>query len=312
MILSTVMPSKHLTAPVAGLLAVALAATATTPATAQEFGVYTKVFNIAGAKDEAPPEVIVRSLTLFRSGKAYDTIHSAGEVTVFEPNRRRFVIINGPRRLATEVGFDEITRALKKAETTTREYVVELKRKGDPKSLAAAAPLLGQLNPDFSERFDPGSSTLLLSGRGFRYRVNCTNAPDTTSIDRVAFDAARRRYLEYTDWTAKLIDVSPEGYAMNLCDRIIRARYRESRTDPTLIEPGRIYEYTINVGVTGNVFLKGHQIRVEISSSNFPRFDRNPNTGHAFGQTAEMRPARQVVHHSRDYPSRIRLPVIPS
>ena len=204
MILSTVMPSKHLTAPVAGLLAVALAATATTPATAQEFGVYTKVFNIAGAKDKAPPEVIVRSLTLFRSGKAYDTIHSAGEVTVFEPNRRRFVIINGPRRLATEVGFDEITRALKKAETTTREYVVELKRKGDPKSLAAAAPLLGQLNPDFSERFDPGSSTLLLSGRGFRYRVNCTNAPDTTSIDRVAFDAARRRYLEYTDWTAKL------------------------------------------------------------------------------------------------------------
>ena len=203
MILSTAMPSRPLAAPVAGLIAVALVATTTT-ATAQEFGVYTKVFNIAGAKDEAPPEVIVRSLTLFRSGKAYDTIHSAGEVTVFEPNRRRFVIINGPRRLATEVGFDEITRALKKAETTTREYVVELKRKGDPKSLAAAAPLLGQLNPDFSERFDPGSSTLMLSGRGFRYRVNCTNEPDTTSIDRPAFDAARRRYLEYTDWTAML------------------------------------------------------------------------------------------------------------
>ena len=204
MILSTTMPPKPSTAPVVRLLALALVAVAATPVTAQEFGVYTKVFNIAGAKDKAPPEVIVRSLTLFRSGKAYDTIHSAGEVTVFEPNRRRFVIINGPRRLATEVGFDEIKSALKKAETTTREYVVELRRKGDPKSLAAASPLLGQLDPDFSEQFDSGSSTLQLSGRGFRYRVNCTNAPDTNSIDRLAFDAARRRYLEYTDWTAKL------------------------------------------------------------------------------------------------------------
>ena len=115
-----------------------------------------------------------------------------------------------------------------------------------------------------------------------------------------------------TDWTAKLVDVSPGGYAMNLCDGIQRARYRESRADPTLIEPGRVYEYTIDVGVTGNVFRKGHRIRVDISSSNFPRFDRNPNTGHAVGQDAEMQPARQTIHHSREYPSRILLPVIPA
>ena len=115
-----------------------------------------------------------------------------------------------------------------------------------------------------------------------------------------------------TDWTAKLVDVSPTGYAMNLCDGIIRARYRESRTDPTLIEPGKVYEYTIDVGATGNVFRKGHQIRIEISSSNFPRFDRNLNTGGPFGKDAEMRPARQTVYHSRAYPSGIRLPVIPS
>ena len=173
-------------------------------ATAQEFGVYTKVFNIAGSRDKTDPEIIVRSLTLFRSGKAYDTIHSAGEVTIFEPARRRFVIVNGPRRLATEVSFKEIENSLKKAEIATREYIAELKQKGDTKSLAAATPLLGQLEPAFSEQFDPTSTTLLLPGRGFRYRVSCTRTPRTASIDRLAFIAARQRYLEYADWTARL------------------------------------------------------------------------------------------------------------
>jgi hypothetical protein len=114
-----------------------------------------------------------------------------------------------------------------------------------------------------------------------------------------------------TDWTAKLVDVSETGYAMNLCDGILRARYRESLSDPTLIEPGTVYEYTIEVGVTANVFRQGHRIRLEISSSNFPRFDRNLNTGHAFGVDADMRAARQTVYHSPEYPSRILLPVIP-
>ena len=115
-----------------------------------------------------------------------------------------------------------------------------------------------------------------------------------------------------TDWTAKLVDVWPTGYAMNLCDGIIRARYRDSFTDPQLLEPGEICEYEIDLGVTGNVFRQGHCIRIELSSSNFPRFDRNPNTGHAFGTDAEMRPARQTIYHTREYPSHILLPVIPS
>ena len=114
-----------------------------------------------------------------------------------------------------------------------------------------------------------------------------------------------------TDWTAKLVDVSPTGYAMNLCDGIIRARYRESFTDPTLLEPNTVYEYEIDVAVTGNVFQKGHCIRVEISSSNFPRFDRNPNTGNTLGIDAEMRSAQQTVYHTSQYPSHILLPVIP-
>jgi putative CocE/NonD family hydrolase len=114
-----------------------------------------------------------------------------------------------------------------------------------------------------------------------------------------------------TDWTAKLVDVAPSGYALNLCDGILRARYRDSFSEPTLIEPGEIYEYKIEVGVTGNVFRQGHRIRLDISSSNFPRFDRNPNTGHAIGVDADLRQARQTVYHSRQYPSRIVLPVIP-
>ena len=114
-----------------------------------------------------------------------------------------------------------------------------------------------------------------------------------------------------TDWTAKLVDVSPTGYAMNLCDGIVRARYRESRTTPALLEPNRVYEYEIEVGVTANVCRRGHSIRVEVSSSNFPRFDRNLNTGHELGLDAEMRTARQTVHHSQSYPSHILLPVIP-
>ena len=115
-----------------------------------------------------------------------------------------------------------------------------------------------------------------------------------------------------TDWTAKLVDVSPSGYAMNLCDGIIRARYRENRSEAKLLEPGTVYEYTIEVGVTGNVFKKGHRIRVDISSSNFPRFDRNPNTGNEYGIDAELRTAQQTVFHSKARPSHVLLPIIPT
>ena len=114
-----------------------------------------------------------------------------------------------------------------------------------------------------------------------------------------------------TDWTAKLVDVHPGGRPYNICDGIIRARYRESPDRPTPIEPGKTYRYEIDLWVTANVFLTGHKIRVEISSSNFPRFDRNPNTGHPFGADAELKKATQTVYHDADHPSHILLPIIP-
>jgi predicted acyl esterase len=114
-----------------------------------------------------------------------------------------------------------------------------------------------------------------------------------------------------TDFTAKLVDVEPGGGARNLTDGIIRARYRDSRSDPKLLTPGQVYEYTIDLGSTCNVFAAGHRIRLEISSSNFPRFDRNPNTGHDLFVDARTQPALQTVMHRAGAASYLTLPIIP-
>jgi uncharacterized protein len=113
-----------------------------------------------------------------------------------------------------------------------------------------------------------------------------------------------------TDFTAKLVDVLPDGTARNLTDGILRLRYRNSLERPELAQPGQIYQVTIDAGVTGNVFLKGHRIRVEISSSNFPRFDRNLNTGRGQGSSADFVKAANTVYHDREHPSALILPVV--
>ncbi|MFI0423462.1 CocE/NonD family hydrolase [Spongiactinospora sp. 9N601] len=113
-----------------------------------------------------------------------------------------------------------------------------------------------------------------------------------------------------TDWTAKLVDVGPCGYARNLADGIIRARYRDSTSEPRLLTPGEVVEYQIDLGATSNVFQPGHRIRLEVSSSNFPHFDRNPNTGELPGTSAEVTSALQSVHHAGPYLSRLILPVV--
>src|SRR5205823_2949714 len=82
-----------------------------------------------------------------------------------------------------------------------------------------------------------------------------------------------------TDFTGKLVDVAPDGFSQNLTEGILRARYRDSQEQPTFLNPGQIYKFAIDVWATSNVFRKGHRIRLEVSSSNFPRFDRNMNTG---------------------------------
>jgi hypothetical protein len=114
-----------------------------------------------------------------------------------------------------------------------------------------------------------------------------------------------------TDFTAKLVDVWPDGTAQNLTEGILRARFRESRTEAQPIEPGKVYEYKIDLWSTSNVFLKGHKIRVEVSSSNFPRFDRNLNTGKDAASSAEFVKATNTVYHDAEHPSALVLPVVP-
>ena len=114
-----------------------------------------------------------------------------------------------------------------------------------------------------------------------------------------------------TDFTAALVDVHPGGKAIHLCEGIVRTCFRDSYQEPIPIEPGQVYVYRIELWETSNLFRAGHCIRLEVSSSNFPRFDRNLNTGHPHGLDDEMQVARQRIYHDRVHPSHLILPVIP-
>ena len=115
-----------------------------------------------------------------------------------------------------------------------------------------------------------------------------------------------------TDFTAKLVDVHHAGLAINVAEGVIRARYRDSWSHPTLLEPGRRYEYQIDMGATGNMFRAGHRMRLEVSSSNFPAYDRNLNTGGPIGAEPReaARSATQQVFHDATNPSRLTLSVV--
>lgn len=113
-----------------------------------------------------------------------------------------------------------------------------------------------------------------------------------------------------TDFTGKLVDVGPDGFARNLTEGILRARYRESTSVSKPIVPGKVYQYEIDLWSTSNVFLKGHSIRVEVSSSNFPRFNRNLNTGSKDLTDSSMQSATNSVYHDAEDPSALVLPVV--
>ncbi len=120
-----------------------------------------------------------------------------------------------------------------------------------------------------------------------------------------------------TDITVKLIDVYPpnsdypDGYDMNVSDSILRLRYRDSRERAEFMQPGEVYRIEIPMYGTSNVFNTGHRIRLDISSSNFPRFDVNPNTGEPLGRNTHTQVAINTIHHDQEHPSHILLPIIP-
>jgi putative CocE/NonD family hydrolase len=137
-------------------------------------------------------------------------------------------------------------------------------------------------------------------------------AADLEVTGPVTLDLYAKTSAADTDFTAKLVDVAPDGSAYNLTEGILRARYREStKAAPKPITPDQIYEYKIDLWSTSNVFLKGHKIRLEVSSSNFPRFDRNLNTGKDPATDSEMVKATNTILHDSEHPSALMLPVVP-
>jgi len=113
-----------------------------------------------------------------------------------------------------------------------------------------------------------------------------------------------------TDFTAKLVDVWPDGFAQNLTEGIVRGRYRDSREQPQLMNPGQTYKISMDLWSTSNVFKKGHRLRLEVSSSNFPRFDRNLNTGEDSATGRKPVSATNTIYHDAEHPSALILPVV--
>lgn len=172
-------------------------------------------------------------------------------------------------------------------------------QRGDPRFLGAEGNLPLNSRPDvLSFQTEPLAEDLEVTGP-----IEVTLYASSSAVD--------------TDFTAKLLDIYPpsedypEGFALNLTDSIIRARYRNSSELAELMEPEKVYELRFPLYPTSNVFKAGHCIRLDISSSNFPRFDVNPNTGGPLGKELWVVVAHQSIYHDPDHPSHIRLPVIP-
>jgi hypothetical protein len=135
-------------------------------------------------------------------------------------------------------------------------------------------------------------------------------ANDVEVTGPVSFEFYAKSSAVDTDFTGKLVDVAPNGFAQNLTEGIIRARYRDSQEKPELLNPGQIYKLKLDLWATSNVFRKGHVLRLEVSSSNFPRFDRNPNSGTDANSAQQFIPATNTIYHDDQHPSALVLPIV--
>jgi uncharacterized protein len=136
-------------------------------------------------------------------------------------------------------------------------------------------------------------------------------AKDTEVTGPVSLDLYVSTSAVDTDFTGKLVDVSPDGFAQNLTEGILRMRYRNSQEKPELANAGETYHVTVDLWATSNVFLGGHKLRLEVSSSNFPRFDRNMNTGEEQARATRMNKATNVIYHDKAHPSALIVPIVP-
>ncbi len=136
-------------------------------------------------------------------------------------------------------------------------------------------------------------------------------AKDTEVTGPVSLDLYVSSSAVDTDFTGMLVDVWPNGFAQNLTSGILRLRYRNSQEKPELANPGETYHITVDLWATSNVFLAGHKLRLEVSSSNFPRFDRNLNTGEEQARATRMIKATNVIYHDKAHPSALIVPIVP-
>jgi len=116
---------------------------------------------------------------------------------------------------------------------------------------------------------------------------------------------------KHTDFTGKLLDVWPDGFAQRLTDSLVRTRFRNGGDKQELLTPDQIYSYQIDPWNTCELFHKGHSVRVEVSSSAFPKYGRNQNTGEALAKTSNMMIAKQTIYHDREHPSFVVIPIVP-
>jgi putative CocE/NonD family hydrolase len=194
--------------------------------------------------------------------------------------------------------------------TTQEDEDVYLYNPRRPVPTVGGAVLLSMLSPEMEQ--GPRDQRSVEA----REDVLCYSTPTleqplevTGPIELVLFVSSSARD---TDFTGKLVDVSPDGRAEILTDGILRARYRESFSQPKRLEPGQIYELHLDLWATSNLFKAGHRIRLEVSSSNFPRFDRNTNTGGTIETETEQEVVQAVnrVYHDATHPSHLLLPII--
>ena len=134
---------------------------------------------------------------------------------------------------------------------------------------------------------------------------------ETEVTGPISLDLFASTSAQDTDFTGKLVDVWPDGFAQNLTEGILRLRYRDSREKPDPAKPGEIYHLTLDLWATSNVFLPGHRVRLEISSSNFPRFARNLNTGEDAATGTRVTTATNTIYHDKEHPSALVLPMVP-
>jgi putative CocE/NonD family hydrolase len=164
-------------------------------------------------------------------------------------------------------------------------------------------PLPTGVGPQDQRSAEARSDVLVFSSPAFTQNTEVTGP---ISLDLYVSSSAVD-----TDFTGKVVDVWPNGFAQNLTEGILRLRYRNSPERPELGNPGEIYHITVDLWATSNVFLRGHKLRLEVSSSNFPRFDRNLNTGKDQARGTHMIKATNVIYHDKSRPSALVLPILP-